>query len=346
MRNFTEHVPLSEVLSRDGLGLLREAMNGVGPAAQTLSAMRRLASIKGETFASIRIIADDACLKQRTVKHHLRKPVHFGWLECQGRRGRRTPTYSVPLGLINRSGRRKFAILPRWAARLLPTWSERAVFACIISRDMLCTDVLGDEVEDGGECYRRRIYTISALEKDTGLCRPAIVKAKRKLVERGLVTIDPAVNDRDELGRLHADGDTLLLNLDFPVPIELLARRDRSRRTPARPRKPNRSSTVNRSKKVAPTQLESGPSPGKNMAREAVKNWPPQLNKPLNESLNGTTNGTAGLAAEEPPAAPVNTKAALPKRKKPHEEIDFEERRRTVSDALRVTLDSEYRAAD
>ena len=316
-------------------------MKGMGPAAQTLAAMRRLAAKNGETFASIRVIADIACLPQRTVKRHLRSLVHFQWLECQGRRGRRTPTYVVPMRLINRTGSQKFALLPRWAARMLNTWAERAVFACIISRDVLCTDVLDDEVEDGGECFGRRVYTISVLEKDTGLSRPAIIEAKRKLVDRGLVTIDRAVNYRNELGRLRAIGDTLYLNLDFLVPVELLDPPVQSHRPPVQQRKSNGYNTVNRSKKAAPTRLESGPCSREEVAREEVKKRPAQLNEHPNETPKRSLIRTADVAAEAPPAVLVNGESSILKSKKAFADVDIEQRRNNIEDALRAAIASE-----
>ena len=60
--------PLQDVKRWDALGLLREAMVQVGPATQTLAAMRRLAHKDSKTFASVAVIADLACLPPRTVE--------------------------------------------------------------------------------------------------------------------------------------------------------------------------------------------------------------------------------------------------------------------------------------
>lgn len=227
MSDPTTTVPMREVLRLDTLALLRDAMKNAGQATQTLAAMRRLASKNGETFASIRVICDISCQPYRTVEDHLRKLVAHDWLKCLGRRGRRTPTYIVPPDLLNRCGRLKYALLPRWAAKLLDSsWAERALFACLISRETLCTEVLNDPAEDGGECYTRRQYLVTSLANDSGLSRRTIDLAKRRLVDRGLLTIDPAIYVRDELGQFAKNtADSLFLNLEFPIEKELLARR-------------------------------------------------------------------------------------------------------------------------
>src|SRR5262249_56057948 len=106
----------------------------VGPAAQTFAAVRCLACKTGETFASVRVIGDKACRPPRTVKRHLALLCKHKWLQRKGRQKRRTPTYVVAQWYLNRNDEMKYALLPRWAAALLPTWAERAVFALVVSR--------------------------------------------------------------------------------------------------------------------------------------------------------------------------------------------------------------------
>ena len=291
-------------------------------------------------------IADLACLPQRTIK---RPSPQVRSIRLAQVSGATWPTHSHLRGAngVNQ---------PYWLSKVRTSaalggpdsrhvGASASVFACIVSRDILCTDVLDDEVEDGGECYGRRVYTVSALEKDTGLGRPAIITAKRKLVERGLVTIDPAINYRDDLGRIRTLGDMLCLNLDFPVPVDLLVLPVRSQRAPRRLPKSNGSNTISRGNKMARTRLENGPSLGNKVAPEAVTNWPAQLREPLKDSLKGTTTGTAGLAADAPPAVPVNSESSILKSKKVLADVDIEERRRAIGDALRASMASETLAA-
>ena len=194
-----------------------------GEAAQTFAAFRTFARNTGEAFASVGVLADKACLPQRTVKRHISKLSACKLLKHKGRARRRTVTYSMDLRYLNANENAKFAILPRWAASLLPTWAERAVFALVVSRDSLNDSITGG-LADGEDVYGRLQYSASTMAKDSGLSLRAIGHAKDKLVRRGLIKIDPAMYWQDKIGRIRTMADTLILNPDFRVPNELVHR--------------------------------------------------------------------------------------------------------------------------
>ena len=327
MGDSTNTVPMGEVLRHDTLALLRDAMRNAGQATQTLAAMRRLAGKNGETFASIGVICDISCQPYRTVEDHLRKLVAYEWLKCRGRQGRRTATYTVPPDLLNRCGRLKYALLPRWAAKLLDSsWADRAIFACIISRETLCTEVLDDPAEDGGECYMRRQYSVATLAKDSGLSRRTIDKAKRRLVDRGLLTIQPAINVHDDQGRFVTMADSLFLNSQFPVDKDLLARRVKA------PSKPLLSPKHRSAKSVDMGRNFRG-YPSAKSVDEGAQFPCPYIREPLKESIKRTSERTPPLDYQGPGGVLLPPENQVQQEKKTNgkpdiSSIDIEESRR------------------
>jgi hypothetical protein len=205
----------------------------VGPAAQTLAAVRRLADGRtGQMFASVNAVAVVACLSRRTVMRHLDQLVEGGWLTYRGREKRRTATYIVPRRVLrNDQEGEKFALLPRWAAMLLPTWGERCVFALIVSNDALCEWIdeqnggnHSDNPEEQGyaAAVERRMFSVAAMVEASGLNPETICEAKRKLAKRKIIKIDPAVWYRDDFGRCKTMADSLFLNPDFRVPCKFI----------------------------------------------------------------------------------------------------------------------------
>ena len=220
-------VSLADVRRIDCLGLSIEAMQAVGAAAQTLAAMRRLASEDGKMFACRQKIADAACLSEATVKRHVATLVAEGWVRRRGREERRSVTYRLASEVMNRQSEKRFALLPRWAARMLPRWSDRAVFAAVVSRDSLAgwieeQDLGPDDGGDACDLHGRRQFSERKLAETTGLTTRAIRDAKARLSDGGLITIDPAMIWQDEFGRLRTVPDTIFLNREYPVPLELL----------------------------------------------------------------------------------------------------------------------------
>ncbi len=288
-------VPLSEVKRHDCLSLLRAAMADVGAAAQTLAAVRRLANNSGETFASVRVIADLACLPERTVKRHLAILVEWKYLEYRRRQRRRTPTYAVPKGVMNAKGEFKYALLPRWAAKMLDSWAERAVFACIVSRDSLNEYIGGD-----GDCdqFGRLQYSIKALAADSGLSPRAVQDAKQKLVAIGIVKIDESMWWQDDLGRCRTVADTLYLDGESLVLEALVDRpanvaRNRTAEMAHCNGSDAPSESLHRVANVAPTYSKNGTCPTAKMAHTPSKNGTRSYGELLKDSSKGITNRTA-----------------------------------------------------
>lgn len=290
-----EHYLLSEVKRHDCLGLLREAMQKLGAASQTLAAVRRLALKNGETFASAAKIAEMACRPKRSVERDLEVLVRNKWLKRRGREKRRTPTYIVDADLMNGEDARRFAILPRWAAHKLErSWAERAIFAAIISRDSL-NDFIGDG--EAGENFGRLQYSARQLALDTGVSLRAVVTAKAELAALGLIQVDPAMLWHESDGRLRTIPDTLMLNLDYEVPAYLV---DRSANL-----------ADCRSAKVADCnpspECKSGGDPvqnwrggGANLAVGGVQKWRLQLSQYSKSISKGTSTSTAEPLSASP----------------------------------------------
>ena len=277
MSKNTTATPLSEVKRFDPLAPMRDAMIQVGAAAQTLAAVRRLADAKsGAMFASVNVVASVACLSRSTVIRHLDMLVEGGWLTYRGREKRRTATYIVPRRLLrNDLEREKFAILPRWAAKLLPTWGERCVFALIVSRDRLCEWIdegnggaNSDDPEEQGHAaaVERRVFSVATMATECGLNRETICEAKRKLVKRKLVKVDSAAWYRDDFGRCRTVADSVFLNPKFKVSIKLID-------DPAAGQKLKSKPTVHRVRKLTYTQSDSDIPPCTDSDMGVVGNW-------------------------------------------------------------------------
>jgi hypothetical protein len=312
-------------------------MQRVGPATQTLGAVRALASRTGETFASVKVIADKACLPERTVERHLRELVTYKWLEYRPRQRRRTPTYIVPKNLLNRNSARKFAILPRWAAWLLPTWAERAVFASIVSRDSLLEvieEIGSDSINARGD------YSVKVLAAETGLSRQAIADAKRELQRRGLIQINQAMFLQDQLGRFRTGADILLLNADFRVPANLIDRRLKMADCKG-------NDTLHRSLKVADTMPKNGGPVCLKVADTMPKNGGCSYRELLKEPITRTTERTSELRSDD---SLVLCEKEFSRKEGTHEEkptppepppIDIEDRRGRMAETLRGLLAAE-----
>lgn len=297
-----EHYLLRDVKRHDCLTLYRAAMADVGRAAQTLAAVLRLASKTRETFASVRVIADLACLPRRTVQRHLDELVAGGWLMYQSRQRRRTPTYVVPKYIINAKNA-KFAVLPRWAASTLGTWAECAVYALVTSRDSLNEKLSNETDVEDVDMFGRLQYPVRMIAQDSGLAERSIDAAKKKLVAAGLLKIDGAMIHTDELGRIKTVADTLMLNPDYEVPASLVDRP--AKVAHCRPAKVAHCATDAKALGTLHRPAETAHTPRKNGARDPAKvaldppqKWRLQLIEPLIQSSKGITNATAEPQAD------------------------------------------------
>jgi len=188
-----EPTSLTAVLDDDYLQLPRAAMQDVGPATQTLGAVLRLTS--NRTFRTIDEYAELAWLKRRTVMRHLDALVEAGWLKDLGRermpsgRVRRTVTYELTAKATE--SRRRYAMLPRWAAGAFPTWATRAVFSLVVSRHVMVQRKIDDDRANIG-IEEHESYSLSRLVEESGLHKDSVLDAKRWLIEQGFIEVHDA----------------------------------------------------------------------------------------------------------------------------------------------------------
>jgi DNA-binding MarR family transcriptional regulator len=197
------------VLDEDYLQLPRAAMQAVGPATQTLGAILRLTG--NRTFRTIDEYAGLAWLKRRTVMRHLDTLVEAGWLEDLGRermtsgRVRRTVTYRLTERATE--SRKRYAMLPRWAARAFPTWASRAVFALVVSRHVMVQRKTEDDRGNSG-LEEHSTYSLSRLVEESGLHKESVLDAKQWLVGEGLI-------EAHDSG--HGTGHVLSIGIEFEL---------------------------------------------------------------------------------------------------------------------------------
>ena len=183
------------------LALPRWAMIDVGPATQTLAAVTNLAT--DEMFHKVETVAEAAMLEIPTCRRHLVLLTNRGLLDRLGRQGRRTVTFQITQK--TKRIKKPYAMLPLWACLEFEKWSERAIFALLISRYTL-------EAGSG-----RRYCTRKALERDSGLSYRSTARAIDALWECGFVDFGDEFVD---------------LNLDARTRLPLIA--VRAHRGPAR----------------------------------------------------------------------------------------------------------------
>ena len=190
------------------------AMQQLGPVSQTFAGF--LHRWRSSTFRRIERIAEAACLPSRTCRRHLKRLDEWGFVTTE-RTWRRTPTRQ----LTDKEKRlpKKFAPLPRWAATVLETFSERAVFSLVANRyhlavriaeserDEFCTDVA-----DAVSHYGRLSYSLYKLSADSGLSRRIVIDAKQALIQRGLMSANGYRGQTADLA----------LRANFRVPLDLI----------------------------------------------------------------------------------------------------------------------------
>lgn len=207
-------IGLLDALDEHWMKLPLEAMREVGPAVQTLGGL--LSVTNGQTFASLDKIAGAARLPKGTLRKHL-LPLHeHGWIVHQGRqqtpsgRTRRTATIKVT-SRTRDAAKSSYGMLPWWACCRIRRvgrmkWCARAVLSLVMARlaglKKAAEDENGprtdaDELVDRIESYGddRFKFGLVALERQTGLSRPSVVEAKRRLA--GIVNW---LSDTDDCG--------------------------------------------------------------------------------------------------------------------------------------------------
>lgn len=284
-----------EYLTADFIPLYRRAMKDAGSAAQTLGVIMRLAT-EGRhhrTFASTGLVAKMSCVCERTAHEHMNCLTKKGWIESLGREPiypgcsaiRRTVTYRLTDKAIDLSDDDKFAVLPRWAARALATFGQRAVYAEFVSRHLLVLSI-----EDGCAEDRYRV-SISDLESVTGLSRRTVINARRDLLDTGAIVgsdgciyLDESFIDTNRGGAdpaVSANNSSELEVQNLPTP----------------------------GAKTAETEVQYSQGRGANPAVGGVQNLHPLLEEPPettpertseeNSHENSTTGGPADAARQE-----------------------------------------------
>lgn len=212
----------AEAITGDFLMLTRGAMKQCGSSSQTLAALFRFSGKSGECFASLNTIADMAVLSRRTVELHLKKLARKGAIVQKGKtmsdktkKLRLTKTYKIA-DAAKLSKEYGFCPLPRWAAAMLPTWAERAVFAAVASRAQLIEAV---EMNGKGTAEDREAMSLRQIQRMTFLTRDSIAVAKDALVKRELIVVEQnATDDFNGMGH-YRFADDIRLNGEIMVDI-------------------------------------------------------------------------------------------------------------------------------
>jgi hypothetical protein len=224
--NRTEELSLidHECLAADFIPLPRVACHEIGAATQTLGAVLRVCGIgnSNRTFACIRIIADCAMLPARTVKRHIETCIDAKWLASKGRerlgrstyRRRRTVTLELTAKAIEK--RKPFGVLPRWAAHhLRRAWAQRAVYAAIVARHLLCEAVTLSGI---GEAYDRDEMSLANLMKETALSNRSVIDAKGWLQQEGLIVVESSQGWPSVPDKLTLNSEFMLSANYLPIP--------------------------------------------------------------------------------------------------------------------------------
>lgn len=174
----------------DGYMMLQErAMRKSKAGAQTLAALLKFVNAKTmTTFASIPTIAEHACLNVKEVRRHLEKFVSLNMVKNLGRQkpdgareARRTCTWAVSKALLR--GSEKYIELPRWAAQRLTRWSDRAVYAAVLSRRLSI-----ERWESNGGCAEERsAFSARRIQLVTGISERSVWMALAHLQDLGYI---------------------------------------------------------------------------------------------------------------------------------------------------------------
>jgi hypothetical protein len=196
-----EHISLLDSLEREALLLPLTCVRECGPAAQTLAGLRKVTS--RETYVSAQSIAAKSRVPLRTVRRHLITLAEHGWIENAGREktrsGRARRTNTIRLSRRCSTEWKPYGILPWYVCGPVHRvgtvpWSAKVLLSIVLGR--LASLKSGSDVEDdeeleaaienmGGE--DRFAWSLSDLQRITGLTRESIVIAKRWLYRHKLI---------------------------------------------------------------------------------------------------------------------------------------------------------------
>ena len=191
-----EHISLEDSLGSVWLKLPYACMRDCGPAVQTLGGLLRITTT--QTFVKAETIAERTRLPIATVRKHLKALGDAGWVKHLGRgktpKGR--PRRTATIRLERKTEFEPYGFLPWWAARSVKPWSARALLSVMMMQ--LCKlnsasgkqecgpDSLLDMVMMYGAEERFR-WSITALEKLTGLSPHSVIAAKKTLKRIGII---------------------------------------------------------------------------------------------------------------------------------------------------------------
>ena len=182
---------LIEALESGWLKLPFAVMRDVGPAVQTLGGLLKITN--QETFTSATAIAESARLPLATARKHLATLDKRGWIKNDGRhKSRRTCT--IAIAKHTAASIEPYGVLPWWGHNA--PWGARAVLSVVMAQLKKLVAAArvqhgtGDDWADlnalcGGELRLRFSYSLSDIERLTGLSRPSIVFGKSELKRIG-----------------------------------------------------------------------------------------------------------------------------------------------------------------
>lgn len=212
-RRNLEQLDLLEAVEEFGWRKLPfDCMRECGSATLTLAGLMR--EMKGSFFHRNATIAKQIEVPERTMKRHLKKLSDNGWLESEGRqasqngRTRRTVTRRVSKRARTSPA---FGVLPRyldlWRNQFTGSlrWSEIAVYSVVIGRAFTLhrtfqhAEQPTEDLFDLSEFTDRFFFSLVELRQKTGLTRQAIIDAKWRLYELGLIELNQTCGSRDQL---------------------------------------------------------------------------------------------------------------------------------------------------
>jgi hypothetical protein len=240
MPDAPQEISLLDSLDGEWIKLLVPVMQDVGPAAQTLGGLLKVTA--KETYSPVDQIASSARVPVATARKQLAILDAHGWIHNAGRqhtrRGspRRTCTIKVADKTrkaldTGRATGLSYGILPWWACCSITKigklpWCAKSVLSIVLARlaglkkgsimdgyAETAEDVIGQIENMGGDDRFR--FSLTRLEKFTGLTRDSVTTAKRLLNHRlGILEL---YYDHRRQGGVATPTDLLAPRWDFRV---------------------------------------------------------------------------------------------------------------------------------